>query len=88
MTGSKWNDEIEASTSDPVTPPQRLLQKHGREQYPTKDGLPQRRELKHADADDNSGREHFARQGRGVSQIFILIIYNGEKILSNVNVEV
>ena len=33
-----------------------------------------------------TGREHFARQGSGVFQIFILIISNGEKILSNVNV--
>ena len=33
-----------------------------------------------------TGREHFASQGSGVSQIFILIIFNGEKILSNVNV--
>ena len=35
-----------------------------------------------------TGREHFARQGSGVSQTFILIISNGEKILSNVNVVV
>ena len=34
------------------------------------------------------GREHFACQGSGVSQTFILIISNGEKILSNVNVVV
>ena len=33
-------------------------------------------------------REHFARQDSGVSQIFILIISNGEKILSNANVSV
>ena len=33
-----------------------------------------------------TGREHVARQGSGVSQIFILIISNGEKILSTVNV--
>ena len=35
-----------------------------------------------------TGREHFARQNNGVPQIFILIISNGEKILSNVNVVV
>ena len=35
-----------------------------------------------------TGREHFACQDSGVSQIFILIISNGEKILSNVNVVV
>ena len=33
-------------------------------------------------------RAHFACQDSGVSQIFILIISNGEKILSNVNVVV
>ena len=35
-----------------------------------------------------TGREYFASQDSGVSQIFILIITNGEKILSNVNVVV
>ena len=35
-----------------------------------------------------TGREHFAYQGSNVSWIFILIISNGEKILSNVNVVV
>ena len=35
-----------------------------------------------------TGRENFACQGSGVSHIFILIITNGEKILSNVNVVV
>lgn len=35
-----------------------------------------------------AGREHFVYQDSGVSQIFILIIANGEKILSNVNVVV
>ena len=35
-----------------------------------------------------TGREHFACQDSGVSQIFILIIPNGEKVLSNVNVVV
>ena len=35
-----------------------------------------------------TGREHFACQDSGVSQIFILIISNGEKILSNVSVVV
>ena len=35
-----------------------------------------------------TGREHFACQDSGVSQIFILIISNGEKILGNVNVVV
>ena len=35
-----------------------------------------------------TGREHFACQDRIVSQIFILTISNGEKILSNVNVVV
>ena len=35
-----------------------------------------------------TGREHFACQDSGVSQIFILSISNGEKILSNVNVVV
>ena len=34
------------------------------------------------------GKEHFAWQGSGVLQIFILIISNREKILSNVNVVV
>ena len=33
-----------------------------------------------------TGREHFVCQDSGVSQIFILIIFNGEKILRNVNV--
>ena len=33
-----------------------------------------------------TGRENFARQDSAVSQIFILIISNGEKILSNGNV--
>ena len=33
-----------------------------------------------------TGREHFAYQDSGVSQSFILIISNGEKILSNINV--
>ena len=35
-----------------------------------------------------TGREHFACQDSGVSQIFILIIPNGEKVLSNVNLVV
>ena len=35
-----------------------------------------------------TGREHFACQGSGFSQIFKLILSNGEKILSNVNVVV
>ena len=35
-----------------------------------------------------TGREHFTCQDSGVSQIFVLIISNGEKILSNVNVVV
>ena len=35
-----------------------------------------------------TGREHFTCQDSGVSQIVILIISNGEKILSNVNVVV
>ena len=35
-----------------------------------------------------TGREHFACQDSGVSPILILIISNGEKILSNVNVVV
>ena len=35
-----------------------------------------------------TGREHFACQDRIVSHIFILLISNGEKILSNVNVVV
>ena len=35
-----------------------------------------------------NGRENFACQDSGFSQIFILIISNGEKILSNVNVVV
>ena len=34
------------------------------------------------------GREHFACEDSGVSQIFVLIISNGEKIHSNVNVVV
>ena len=33
-----------------------------------------------------TGREHFKCQDNGVSHIFILIISNGEKILSNINV--
>ena len=33
-----------------------------------------------------TGKEHFVSQDSGVSQIFILIISNGEKIHSNVNV--
>ena len=33
-----------------------------------------------------TGKEHFVSQDSGVSQIFILIISNGEKILCNVNV--
>ena len=36
----------------------------------------------------STGREHFACQDNGVSQIFIPIISNEEKILSNVNVVV
>ena len=35
-----------------------------------------------------TGREHFTCQDSGVSQIFVLIICTGEKILSNVNVVV
>ena len=35
-----------------------------------------------------TGREHFACQDSGVSQIFILIISYGEKMLSNVSVVV
>ena len=35
-----------------------------------------------------TGRQHLTCQGSGVSQIFILIISNGEKIRSNVNVVV
>ena len=35
-----------------------------------------------------TGREYFTCQDSGVSQIFVLIISNGEKILSNVNVVV
>ena len=35
-----------------------------------------------------TGREHFTCQDGGVSKIFILIISNGEKILTNVNVVV
>ena len=35
-----------------------------------------------------TGREHFTCQDSGVSQIFVLIFSNGEKILSNVNVVV
>ena len=35
-----------------------------------------------------TGREHFAWQDSAVSQIFILIIPDGEKVLSNVNVVV
>ena len=48
------------------------------------------RELKHARLETRTatGREHFAYQGSDVSRIFILIISNGEKILSNVNVVV
>ena len=33
-----------------------------------------------------TAKEHFVSQDSGVSQIFILIISSGEKILSNVNV--
>ena len=33
-----------------------------------------------------TGREHFTCQDSGVSQIFVLIISDGEKILNNVNV--
>ena len=35
-----------------------------------------------------TGREHFAFQNCGVSQIFVLVISNGEKVLSNINVNV
>ena len=35
-----------------------------------------------------TGKEHFMCQDSGVSQIYILIISDGEKILSNVNVVV
>ena len=35
-----------------------------------------------------TGSEYFARQDIGLNQIFILIIYNGEKILSDINVVV
>ena len=35
-----------------------------------------------------TGRKNFACQDSGVSQIFILIISNGEKLLSNVKVVV
>ena len=35
-----------------------------------------------------TGRENFACQDSGVSQIFILLISNGEKLHSNVNVVV
>ena len=35
-----------------------------------------------------TGREHFTCQDSGASQIFVLIISDGEKILSNVNVVV
>ena len=35
-----------------------------------------------------TGREHFTCQDSGVSQIFALIISDGEKILSNINVVV
>ena len=35
-----------------------------------------------------TGREHFTCQDSGVSQIFVLIISNGEKILCNVIVVV
>ena len=35
-----------------------------------------------------TGKEHFVSQDSGVSRIFVLIISNGEKILSNVNVVV
>ena len=31
-----------------------------------------------------TGRQHFARQDNGASQIFMLIISNGEKILNSV----
>ena len=35
-----------------------------------------------------TGREHFACQASGVSQIFVQIISNVEKVLSNINVVV
>ena len=35
-----------------------------------------------------TGKEHFVSQDSGVSHIFVLIISDGEKILSNVNVAV
>ena len=35
-----------------------------------------------------TGSDHFACQDSGVSQIFIFIISNGERILNNVNVVV
>ena len=35
-----------------------------------------------------TGKEHFVTQDSGAPQIFILIISNGEKIVSNVNVVV
>ena len=35
-----------------------------------------------------TGRDHFMCQDSGVSQIFMVIISNGGKILSNVKVEV
>ena len=35
-----------------------------------------------------TGREHFARKESGVSQIFIVIIPNGVKVMSNANVVV
>ena len=48
------------------------------------------RELKHARIETRTltGRENIACQDSGVSQIFIFIISNGQKILSNVNVVV
>ena len=46
------------------------------------------REIKHARFWTATGKEHFASQDSVVSQIFILIISNGEKILSSVNVVV
>ena len=35
-----------------------------------------------------TGKDHFVSHERGVPQIFILIISNGEKIVSDVNVVV
>ena len=42
----------------------------------------------HEQARTATRREHFACQGSAVSQIFIPVISNGEKILSNANVVV